>query len=335
MRNVLVIGGSRYFGRHLVTLLRDAGTRVTLLNRGSAPAPDGVTPLIADRADHAALTAALGSSEFDAVIDQVCSTPAHAAVARRVFANRTGRYVMTSTIEVYDPATSDLLASDPLASDLLRAPDPTRRVPLAESQVLPARWPVDPERLAAADTPELRYAEGKRQAEAVFTQDAPFAFAAVRSAHVLGGGALDFTGRLAHYTERIAAGRPITVHREPFATSFVHHREIAEFLAWAASADFTGPVNACSNGTLDVTELSELVADRIGGPAVRYRIADAPPPHPDEPGHPDDKPSPFSFDRWYPMDNTRATELGFRFRAVRDWLPEAVDEALTTSKAGV
>ncbi|MFI6002020.1 hypothetical protein ACIA98_16680 [Streptomyces sp. NPDC051366] len=49
MRNVLAIGGSRYFGRHLVTLLPDAGTRVALLNRGSVPAPDGVRPLIADR----------------------------------------------------------------------------------------------------------------------------------------------------------------------------------------------------------------------------------------------------------------------------------------------
>ena len=321
MRNVLVIGGSRYFGRHLVTQLRDAGTRVTLLNRGSAPAPDGVLPLVADRADHAALTAALGSREFDAVIDQVCSTPAHAAVARRVFANRTGRYVMTSTIEVYDPATSDLLHES----------DTPHGVPLAESRADPAAWPVDPERLARADTPELRYAEGKRQAEAVFTRDAPFAFAAVRSAHVLGGGALDFTGRLAHYTGRIAAGQPVTVHREPLPTSFVHHEEIAGFLAWAAAADFTGPVNACSDGLLDVTELSELVAARIGGPAARYRYrtADAPP------QHPDDEPSPFSFDRWYPMDNTRATDLGFRFRAVRDWLPGAVDEVLGAAlKAG-
>lgn len=319
MRNVLVIGGSRYFGRDLVTVLRDAGIRVTLLNRGSVPAPDGVTPLIADRADHAALTAVLGSREFDVVVDQVCSTPAHAAVARRVFAHRTGRYVMTSTIEVYDPATSDLL----------REPDAPHGVPLAESRVDPSGWPVDPERLARADTPELRYAEGKRQAEAVFSQDAPFTFAAVRSAHVLGGGTLDFTGRLAHYTERIAAGRPISVHREPHPTSFVQHREIAEFLAWAAAADFTGPVNACSNGMLDVAELSELVAERIGAPAVRYRTIGAPP------QGPDDKPSPFSFDRWYPMDNTRATELGFPFRALRDWLPEAVDEALAATKAGV
>nr|WSW47953.1 hypothetical protein OG296_35400 [Streptomyces sp. NBC_01001] len=62
MRNVLAIGGSRHFGRHLVTLLPDAGTRVALLSRGSVPAPDGVRPLIADRADRTDRTSRTAAS---------------------------------------------------------------------------------------------------------------------------------------------------------------------------------------------------------------------------------------------------------------------------------
>lgn len=55
MSEMCVIGGSRYFGRRLIENLRDAGTAVTVVNRGSAPAPEGVTHLRADRDDEDAL----------------------------------------------------------------------------------------------------------------------------------------------------------------------------------------------------------------------------------------------------------------------------------------
>lgn len=302
MNTILVIGGSRYFGKSLVTKARDAGHEVTVLNRGSSVPPAGVGHVLADRDDEEGLRAALGSRTFDTVIDQVLYTPEQAAVARRVFAGRSGRYVMTSTMEVYDPAT--------LAAP---APAPTR---------VPAPVPVTEESLDPFATgpahglgPAYDYAEGKRRAEAVFLRDPVFPFVSVRTAHVLGGGREDFTGRLAHYVERIAAGTPVDVHEAPYATSFIHHQEIADLLYWAASQSFTGPVNAASHGALDVTALSGMVAAHVGRPP-RYRVvargAEA---------------SPFSFDRPYAMDNGRATALGFGFGRVEDWLPAAIAEA--------
>ncbi|MFJ3914293.1 hypothetical protein [Streptomyces vinaceus] len=47
------------------------------------------------------------------VVDQVCHTPVQAAIAAKVFAGRTRRCGMTSTIEVYDPATAALPAVPP------------------------------------------------------------------------------------------------------------------------------------------------------------------------------------------------------------------------------
>ncbi|MCP2322850.1 nucleoside-diphosphate-sugar epimerase [Hamadaea flava] len=91
MMDVLVIGGSRYFGKHVIEQLLAAGVRVTVVNRGSAAAPAGTTHLVADRDDEAALRAALGSRTFDAVLDQVCYTPRQADIAARVFDGRTGR----------------------------------------------------------------------------------------------------------------------------------------------------------------------------------------------------------------------------------------------------
>ncbi|MFJ8431426.1 NAD-dependent epimerase/dehydratase family protein [Kitasatospora sp. NPDC094019] len=314
-RRVAVIGGTRYFGRHLVTLLRAAGTEVTLINRGSAPPPPGVDHVRADRDDEDALTAALGDRGFDAVIDQVLYTPLQAEVARRVFAGRTDRYVMTSTMEVYDPATSPLVRTTP-------------GVAVTEDAVDPTNWPVDLDlpwhdaaALARHFDPATAYAEGKRQAEAVLAAGRPpFGWASVRSAHVLGGGAMDFTGRLAHFTGAIAAARPVAVHERPQPTSFVRHEEIAAALAAVAASPAVGAVNAASAEPLDAVGLCELIAGQLGTTA-RYRPAEGA-------DH-----APFSFDRWYPMDTRRAGSLGLSFSPLGSWLPAAVAEAGATLEA--
>ncbi|MET8694880.1 NAD-dependent epimerase/dehydratase family protein [Streptomyces bauhiniae] len=305
MQRICVIGGNRYFGKLLVQRLRDAGHRVTVINRGSAPPPDGVEHLVLDRDDESALTAALASRTFDAVVDQVCYTPVQAIAAARAFQGRTRRYVMTSTIEVYDPATATLPLVPP-------------GTPVPEEAVDPAAWPV------RTDLPwhdaaylEAHYAEGKRQAEAAFTRHAGFAFVPVRAAHVLGGGAEEFTGRLAHYVERVTEGRPVVVHPSPLPSVFIHYRELADVVFWAATAtDFAGPLNACSDGLFDARELSAVIAAQAGR-EPSYRTA-----------APGEAASPFSFDRHYAMSNARAKRLGFTFSRTAEWLPAAVTEAL-------
>ncbi|GLW50249.1 epimerase [Streptomyces sp. NBRC 14336] len=309
MQRICVIGGSRYIGKLLVERSRAAGHRVTVINRGSTPQPAGIEHLVVDRNDEAALTAALAGRTFDVVVDQVCYTPVQAAIAARAFAGRTRRYVMTSTIEVYDPATAALPA----------VPSGT---PVPEESVDPTTWQVDMDLPWHDDTYlEAHYAEGKRQAEGVFANAGGFTFATVRSAHVLGGGALEFTGRLAHYAGRVTRGEEITVHAKALPTVFIHYEELAELLLWAAAADFTGPVNACSDGPLDVYDLAGIVVTQAGSDAV-YRIVPE-----------GEEASPFSFDRHYAMSNARAKALGFLFSRTTDWLPGAVAEALAVPAA--
>ncbi|CAM5474633.1 epimerase [Streptomyces spiroverticillatus] len=308
-QRILVIGGSRYFGKLLVRRLHAAGRHVTVLNRGSARPPAGVEHLVADRDDEAALTAALGPRTFDVVMDQVCYTPVQAAVAARVFAGRTRRYVMTSTIEVYDPATAALPTVPP-------------GTPVSETHVDSAAWHV------ALDLPwhddayvRAHYAEGKRQAEAVLARAGGFAFASVRSAHVLGGGAQEFTGRLAHYVGRVARGEEIAVHARTLPTVFIAYEELADVLVRAAGTDLTGPLNACSDGPLDVYGLTALVAAQVGREPVHRIVAAG------------EEASPFSFDRHYAMSNARAKALGFPVSHTADWLPAAITEAMRASAA--
>ncbi|MZF87015.1 NAD-dependent epimerase/dehydratase family protein [Streptomyces sp. SID5643] len=293
---VLVIGGNRYVGKRLIARLLAEGHRVTVLNRGSSPPPPGVEHLRADRDDERSLTDALGSRVFDVVVDQVCYTPRQAAIARRVFTGRTRRYVMTSTVEVYEYEDSAALVRE-------EAVDPST-VPVDAG--LP--WE-DPAFL------EAHYGEGKRQAEAVLATGPGFASTVVRVAHVLGGDD-DFTGRLAHYAERIRAGEPIAVPTVNRPATYVYVEEIARFLAWAAGEDFTGPVNAASSGTLSTEELCAAVSAHVPGGRTEFR--------PVEVG----EVSPFSFRRSYGMDNARAARLGFTFGEARQWLPRAVAETL-------
>ncbi|MEU2283617.1 reductase [Streptomyces sp. NPDC013178] len=292
----MVIGGNRYFGKRLIARLLAAGDRVTVLNRGSSPPPEGAIHLVADRNDETSLTTALGSRTFDVVVDQVCYTPRHAAIARRVFAGRTRRYVMTSTVEVYEYEDSIALVRE-------RDVDP---LDVAVDLGLP--W----------DEPEFlhtHYGEGKRQAEAVFAAGPDFPWTAVRVAHVLGG-ADDFTGRLDHYADRIRTGEPIAVPVANQPATYIHVEEIADFLAWAAGQEFTGPVNAASSGLLTTEELCAQVATHFPQGRTVFRAVEV------------GEVSPFSFTRSYGMDTSRAGRLGYRFGDVRQWLPRAVAETL-------
>ncbi|MGQ4382973.1 NAD-dependent epimerase/dehydratase family protein [Streptomyces sp. SAS_270] len=296
MRDILVIGGNRYFGKRLITRLIAAGDRVTVLNRGSSAPPAGAVHLVADRNDENSLGKALGSRTFDVVVDQVCYTPRQAEIARRVFAGRTGRYVMTSTVEVYEYENT---------AGLVR-----------EDAVDPRTVTVDLE-LPWQDTEFLdaHYGEGKRQAEAVLAADPAFPYVAVRVAHVLGGGD-DFTGRLDHYASRIRSGEPIAVPAVNHPATYIHVEEIADFLVWAAGAEFTGPVNAASHGLLSTDELCEAVAAQVPEGKTVFRSVEV------------GEVSPFSFTRAYGMDNSRARRLGFTFGEARHWLPRAVAETL-------
>jgi nucleoside-diphosphate-sugar epimerase len=295
-REVLVIGGNRYFGKRLIARLLAAGDRVTVLNRGSSAPPPGAVHLIADRGDEKSLTAALGPRTFDAVVDQVCYTPRQAEIARRVFAGRTRRYVLTSTVEVYE-------YEDSIA-------------PVRETDVDPLDVAVDLQ--LPWDEPEFldaHYGEGKRQAEAVFAAGPDFPHVAVRVAHVLGGDD-DFTGRMTHYASRVRAGTPITVPVVNHPATYIHVEEIADFLFWTVGQDFTGPVNAASHGLLTTEDVCDAIAAHLpDGKAVFQHV---------EVG----EVSPLSFTRAYGMDNSRAVRLGFRFTPARQWLPKAVAETL-------
>lgn len=115
MRNVLVLGGTRFFGKRLVEkLIHDGDSAVTILTRGVTADDfgDHVTRLAVDRTDEEALARAAGGGVWDVVYDNICYSPDEAAAAVRIFAGRTKKYILTSSLSVYDPQPEALTEAD-------------------------------------------------------------------------------------------------------------------------------------------------------------------------------------------------------------------------------
>lgn len=151
--------------------------------------------------------------------------------------------------------------------------------------------------------------EGKRLAEAVMFQQASFPVAVVRIPIVLGTD--DYTRRLHFHIEHIRRGKPIAIDGRP-QMSFITAGEDADFLHWLGSADITGPVNACSNGTVTMGALIHMIEEVTGQRAVLVEPAD------------EAHRSPFNIPESWFMDTTKARSAGFSFLDLNAWLPELI-----------
>ena len=107
--NMLVMGGTRFNGLHLVHELVRCGHTVTTLNRGVTEArlPRDVRRLYADRKDMPQLRETLGSEEFDVVFDISAYVLEDVESMVDIFEGRTGHYVFASSTVVY--AASNIL----------------------------------------------------------------------------------------------------------------------------------------------------------------------------------------------------------------------------------
>ncbi len=108
MDQALVIGGTRFIGRHTVEELLDHGYRVTLLNRGNHTNPfadrEGVAHVEGDRTEEGTLERAREAADPDVVIDCVAYFPRDVRRATEVFADAEA-YVYISSGAAYGEET--------------------------------------------------------------------------------------------------------------------------------------------------------------------------------------------------------------------------------------
>jgi nucleoside-diphosphate-sugar epimerase len=299
-KNILVIGGTRYFGKLLVQRLLHAGHQVTIATRGHAPDPFGsrISRIRVDRRNERAMLAAFANLPgYDIVYDQMCYSPLDAAIAVKVFAGKVKRYICASTIEVYRSLLGQQSA-------------PFRETDLnVLGQPIDTRYPWHDPKLATQS-----YVMGKLQAEAYLYRDGTLPLVTVRIGHVLAGSE-DFTGRLAHYVDMVRQHEPLRYTDAAAASTFVSAQLISSFLVWAGAQSFTGAVNAGCDGPLSAFDIYQRVGQVLDAP-VRAVLATEPTP----PG----ELSPFDYPAPFAMDMGRATGLGFKFGDSDDWLDDLI-----------
>ena len=293
-KQILVIGGTRFFGKLLVQRLLRAGHRVTIATRGYAPDPFGarIERVRVDRRNEHAMRNAFRDAQFDVVFDQMCYSPLDAAISTRVFAGKVGRYVMTSTIDAYRglAPTGRALREQDLA---------------VQAQRIDTAYPWhDPKRATES------YVAGKVQAEAYLVRDGSLPVVTVRLAHVLGGPE-DFTGRLASYVDLVRRHGTLGYANADAKVSFIDAAGAADFLAWAGMQDFLGAVNAGAEEPLSAFDLHARVARVLDEPARAVKVALA-------------GASPFDFAQPLALDTTRARSLGYRFSHTEEWLDDTI-----------
>jgi 2'-hydroxyisoflavone reductase len=208
---LLVLGGTHFLGRHVVTAALDRGHEVATFTRGvSGEPPAGVRALHGDRDDPAALPAALGEWVPELVVDTSCQTRAAARNAAAVLGGVAG-YAFVSSLNAY------------------RGWPP---------------GPISPEaREPTWDTDDDEYGPNKAAAERVLDSALGDRFLTARAGLIVGP--YDPLYRLGWWLDRIAAGGRVVVPAgldQPVA--MVDARDLAGWLVAMAEQTPGGAVNA-------------------------------------------------------------------------------------------
>ena len=127
----LVLGGTRFLGRHLVAAAINAGHDVTVFTRGVTPSPwtsSGVTHLVGDRDPRkGAGLAALKVGTWDAAIDLSGYVPRCVDASAKLLESKVAHYAFVSSMSVYadstrpdlDEATPVAVLADPETEDIM------------------------------------------------------------------------------------------------------------------------------------------------------------------------------------------------------------------------
>ena len=107
---ILVLGGTKFLGVHIVELALQHGHSVTLFNRGKTNA-DLFPQLVHLKGDRDAQLGSLKGGHWDAVIDDSGYVPRHVKLSAELLARNVHHYIFISTISVYasfaNPNTED------------------------------------------------------------------------------------------------------------------------------------------------------------------------------------------------------------------------------------
>jgi nucleoside-diphosphate-sugar epimerase len=196
---VLFIGGTGIISSACTSLAVERGIEMCLLSRGQSarPVPDEVTLLRGDIRDPESAKGAIGTREFDAVVDWVAFTPQHVEADLELFRGRTTQYVFISSASAYQTPPAEL--------------------PVTESTVL--------------DNPVWQYSRDKIACEQRLARafdEESFPCTVVRPSHTYDCTLVPPEGGWT-VVDRMRRGEPVLVHGDGSSVwTLTHHRDFAK-----------------------------------------------------------------------------------------------------------
>lgn len=237
---ILVIGGTRFFGIHMVNELLAKGHNVTIATRGKVPDKygDKVQRIIIERTNEMSMKNALRGRHYDVVIDKIayCSNDIKYAME----AVDCDKYIYMSSTSVYEPKHINTMETD---------------------------FNGVSKKLVWCDRTAFPYEEIKRQAECALWQEySNRNWIAVRYPFAIGKD--DYTKRLLYYVEHTMKSIPMNIDNLDCQMGYIRSDEAGKFMAFLVDKDVNGAINGSSEGTISLREIIEYVEKKTGTKAV-------------------------------------------------------------------
>lgn len=233
--NILVLGGTRFFGLHIVRSLLKRGHKVTVATRGNKEDDFGtsVKRIQVDHLSAEEMKSTFSNHHYDVVYDNICYCSNDLrAVLEAVSCDR---FILMSTTAVYE----------------------------LHNHTVEEDYKPEEKELIWCDREAFPYGEVKRLAEcALRKQYGQQNAVSVRYPFVIGED--DYTERLKFYVEHVMKETPMNVDNLNNQMSFIRSCEAGDFLAYLADKEYTGAINGCNDGTISLYEIISYVEEKTG-----------------------------------------------------------------------
>lgn len=315
--HAIVIGGTRFIGRHAVEELLASGYHVTLVNRGEHENPfidnRKVSHVQGDRNDRGVLERARDASVPDIVTDCIALVPQQVATAIDVFAEADA-YVLVSSTGAYArwdlPRREAETPLEPFTSEHA-VDDPASIEPMKE-------WEAYGPRKAECD--RVCFAAAEDGANAMV----------VRPTFVFGP--YDYTERLDYWIDRVANYDQVLVPGD--GDNLVHHvyvKDVANALRTVAERGTPGEAyNVGARQLLTLDQRLELIANALGDQVELIHASER------ELVRYDLTPTDFPLVRAEPslVATAKLTSLGWDSTPHGEAIPSTVEEHLASGRTG-
>jgi 2'-hydroxyisoflavone reductase len=222
--NILIIGGTRFLGRHLSTAALERNHEVTLFNRGNYQNPSNTKQITGDR-DHNLNK--LQGGEWDAVIDTCGLVPHSVEASAKVVSSSVGLYVFISTVSVYaDVSSPGVLESAPLKTLTTEQLEEANQIHLSNSNNYGSL-----------------YGGLKALCEQALLEVIPDRSLIVRPGLIVGP--YDYTDRFTYWVVRVARGGEVLAPGRPGrSVQFIDVRDLSEWIIQIIERKASGVYNA-------------------------------------------------------------------------------------------